>query len=258
MDPSDPFLGKFDHLTDEDLEKLRPKNKNATAESEQTDKPPPPPQQAVHPPTIEWSSFRDFFARNSETDEYEELESQPAFPYPKIDDAAFYGPFGRIVKAIEPLTEADPIGVLVALLIGWGNLIGRSAYFSVGADRHYTNLNCCIVGRTARARKGLGFGVAGWVLAKIDEKWFENHVSSGLSSGEGLIWRVRDPITKQRWVKATKNAVGHVETYIEDQGITDKRLTAVETEFGSTFAVMGRNGNTLSAVIRDAFDSKKP
>jgi hypothetical protein len=71
-----------------------------------------------------------------------------------------------------------------------GNLIGRSAYFSVGADRHYTNLNCCIVGRTARARKGLGLGVAEWVLAKLDEKWVKNHVASGLSSGEGLIWNL--------------------------------------------------------------------
>jgi hypothetical protein len=69
---------------------------------------------------------------------------------------------------------------------------------------------------------------------------------------------VRDPITKQRWVKGKKGEQGYVETYIEDQGITDKRLLVAETEFGSTFAVMGRNGNTLSAVIRDAFDSKKP
>jgi hypothetical protein len=197
------------------------------------------------------------FAEMEAKSEDEELEREPAFPYPKIDDAAFHGPFGRIVKAIAPLTEADPIGVLIALLVGWGNLIGRSAYHSVGADRHYTNLNCCIVGRTARARKGLGLGVAGWLLAQLDSQWVDNHIWSGLSSGEGLIWKVRDPIIKQRWVKGKQGAPGHVETYIEDQGITDKRLLVAETEFGSTLAVMGRSGNTLSAVIRDAFDSKK-
>ena len=189
--------------------------------------------------------------------EDQELECEPAFPYPKIDDAAFYGPFGRIVKAVAPLTEADPVGILIQLLVGWGNLIGRSAYFSVGADRHYTNLNCCIVGRTSKARKGLSLGVAEWVLRQLDEQWVEHHIWSGLSSGEGLIWKVRDPIIKQRWIKGKKGTPGQIETYIEDEGISDKRLLVAETEFGSTLAVMGRTGNTLSAVIRDAFDSKK-
>jgi hypothetical protein len=184
------------------------------------------------------------------------LEEQ-IYPYPKIDEAAFYGPFGRIVKAIAPLTEADSAAVLIQLLVGWGNLIGRCAYYSVGVDHHFTNLFCCVVGRTAKARKGLGLGVAGWVLKQLDQAWFEQNIWSGLSSGEGLIWRVRDPIVKSRAVTGKKAYPGQREYYVDDEGIKDKRLLVAETEFGSAFTVMGRSGNNLSHVIRDAFDSKR-
>jgi hypothetical protein len=56
-----------------------------------------------------------------------------------------------------------------------------------------------------------------------------------LSSGEGLIWAVRDGSDI-------------------DPGITDKRLQVVQSELASTLKVMGREGSTLSAVIREAWD----
>jgi hypothetical protein len=184
-------------------------------------------------------------------------EPEKLFFYPKLDAKAFYGPFGGIVKAIAPLTEADPAAVLIQLLVGWGNLIGRSAYFSIGSTKHFTNLFCCIVGRTAKARKGLALGVAQWVLDQIDPQWVKANIRSGLSSGEGLIWRVRDSIIKTQPIKEKGRYTGQIQTYVEDEGIKDKRLLVAETEFGSALSVMGRSGNTLSAVIRDAFDSKE-
>ncbi len=42
---------------------------------------------------------------------------------------------------------------------------------------------------------------------------------------------------------------------IEDLGVSDKRLLAVESEFSSILKVAKRDGNTLSAVIRNAWDS---
>jgi hypothetical protein len=170
-----------------------------------------------------------------------------AVPYPQIDPKAFYGPLGRITQALAPFTEADPVAVLVQLLVGWGNMIGRSAYFPVNGTKHYTNLFCCVVGRTAKARKGLALGVAQWVLDRIDPVWSKGCIRSGLSSGEGLIWQVRDPITKQE----------EGEIIVEDEGVADKRLCVAETEFGSALSVLMRTGNTLSAVVRDAFDGKE-
>src|SRR5262249_41159737 len=42
---------------------------------------------------------------------------------------------------------------------------------------------------------------------------------------------------------------------IVDPGISDKRLLVVEPEFASVLKVASREGNTLSAVIRQAWDS---
>jgi len=42
---------------------------------------------------------------------------------------------------------------------------------------------------------------------------------------------------------------------VPDPGVLDKRLLAVESEFSSTLKVLSRDGNVLSAVIRQAWDS---
>ena len=70
--------------------------------------------------------------------------------------------------------------------------------------------------------------------------------ASGLSTGEGLIYHARDPIEKLN--PETQ------ELEVVDEGVTDKRILVVETELASTLARMGRDGNTLSAVLRDAWD----
>jgi hypothetical protein len=193
----------------------------------------------------------------SDKEQPEEAQAAGLFPYPIIDPKAFHGPFGRIIKVIAPLTEADPAAVLIQLLVGWGNLIGHSAYFSIGGTKHYTNLNCCIVGRTAKARKGLALGVTQWILGLIDAEWAKSNIKSGLSSGEGLIWCVRDQITKTKPIMKKGRFTGEIQNYVEDEGIKDKRALIAETEFGSALSVMGRTGNTLSAVMRDAFDGKE-
>jgi PAS domain-containing protein len=57
-----------------------------------------------------------------------------------------------------------------------------------------------------------------------------------LSSGEGVVWHLRD-------------ALGN------DPGVSDKRLLVFESEFSSALRAMGRDGNTLSAQLRQAWDS---
>ncbi len=60
---------------------------------------------------------------------------------------------GRIVSAIEPHSEADPVAILLQLLVAFGNAIGRTAYFIAEADRHYCNLFIGAVGATSKGRK---------------------------------------------------------------------------------------------------------
>jgi hypothetical protein len=45
------------------------------------------------------------------------------------------------------------------------------------------------------------------------------------------------------------------ETVIADAGVQDKRLLIVETEFSSTLKVADRKGNTLTGVVRQAWDT---
>src|SRR5262245_9828570 len=54
--------------------------------------------------------------------------SSRPWPDPPAEEA-FFGLVGDIVRAIEPHSEADPVALLVQILIAFGSLIGRTAYF---------------------------------------------------------------------------------------------------------------------------------
>jgi hypothetical protein len=70
-----------------------------------------------------------------------------------------------------------------------------------------------------------------------------------LSSGEGLINEVRDAVTKWDSKAQTTETV--------DPGVTDKRLMVVEPEFAGALAAAERHGNTLSQLVRRAWDGDK-
>lgn len=167
---------------------------------------------------------------------------------------AYYGLVGEIVRTIEPHTESDPVAILIQSLIAFGSIIGRSAYFAVEADRHYLNMFAVLVGVTAKGRKGTSWGIVKYIFEGIENEWSFERVQSGLSSGEGLIWAVRDRIEKTESRKDRGKVVGEQKVLV-DAGITDKRLLDLESEFASTLRVIGRDGNTLSALIRQAWDT---
>jgi hypothetical protein len=167
---------------------------------------------------------------------------------------AFYGLAGEIVRAIDPHTESDPAGILIQFLAAFGNVIGGEPHFRVEADRHRGNLFVVLVGVSAVARKGTSLGHIRRIYQSADCEWAARRVLSGLSSGEGLIWSARDPIEKREPIRDKRHIVGY-DSVIADQGVADKRVLVVEAEFSSPLRVMAREGNTLSAVIRDAWDT---
>ncbi len=175
-------------------------------------------------------------------------------PWPVLDEAALYGRSGDVVRSIEPSTEADRIAILVQLLVYFGNVIGRNAHYEVEATRHLTNLFAVLVGQTAKGRKGTSENWIQELFRSVDEQWLTRRVQKGLSSGEGLIWAVRDPIEKTEAIKE-KGVIKGYQPVIEDHGIVDKRLLVRESEFASVLKMTRREGNTLSTVVRDAWDS---
>lgn len=171
---------------------------------------------------------------------------------PTLDSAALHGFIGELIETIGPHTEADPVALIGQFFAAFGSAVGRSPHFTAEADRHGANLFLVLVAETAKGRKGTSWGHVRRLVTSADSSWAER-IASGLSSGEGLIHTIRDPVEKLKPQKQNGRVVGH-ETEIEDPGIADKRLLAIEGEFASVLKVATREGSTLSAVIRNSWD----
>jgi hypothetical protein len=124
----------------------------------------------------------------------------------------------------------------------------------VGATAHHANIFSCLVGRTSKGRKGSALDFVVWVMKEVDCPWVGSCLTSGLSSGEGLIYAVRDQLVKKEQVKQKGKYTGDVQEYIADFGIDDKRLFITEPEFSRPLKAMSRESNTLSEVLRSAWD----
>lgn len=161
-----------------------------------------------------------------------------AISWPPLAEEALHGLAGQFVKTVGPHTEADPAALLFQFHVSFGNVIGRKPYFRIEADHHFTNLFTVIVGETAKSRKGTSWGHVYRVFEPVDEGWAVGRIQNGLSSGEGLIWAVRDPIPQGN-----------------DPGVSDKRLVVMEGEFAAPLKMLSRHGNTLSPVVRNAWDT---
>ncbi len=184
-----------------------------------------------------------------------EVELGTSEPWPQsVRQVAYHGFAGRFVETVEPHSEADPVALLSQLLVAFGNVIGRGPHFIAEADRHSMNLFLGLVGATSKGRKGSSWGHVRHLFAGVDPIWATDHQGSGLVSGEGIIWAVRDssPAVPEGATPSRKSSSGQH----ADPGIADKRLLIFGAELSSVLKVMDRSGNTLSTTIRDAWDGR--
>lgn len=163
-----------------------------------------------------------------------------------LNSAARYGLAGEIVDVLDQFTEADQAGLLGQLLTTFGNACGRGRHLKVEEDIHGTNLFLVLFGDSSNGRKGTSLSRIMRIFEGVDPQWRKDRVKSGLVSGEGLIHHVRD---------ATP-ALGPIGFGTPAEAPSDKRLLVSETEFAQVLNVMAREGNTLSAVLRNAWDGK--
>lgn len=181
--------------------------------------------------------------------EDEEAERRP--PLPKttipIDHAMFHGVAGDIVLKLIPETESHPVAILVDVLMSYGSIIGKSAYFEVESTKHYGNLFAAKVGKSSKSRKGTASKRVSNIFENVDNDWFKTCKKTGLSTGEGLIHAVRDRVEKEK---------DNGDVMVLDPGVHDKRLFVYEGEFAQVLTVMTREGNTASENIRKAWDGE--
>ena len=149
-----------------------------------------------------------------------------------LDEKAFQGLIGNIVKTVEPHSEADPAALLVQTATAFGNLIGRQPHFTVEATRHSGNIFSALVGISSKSRKGTSWGYGLKLFSLVDDSWASKRVQPGLSTGEGLI-----------------QALVELDSH-------DRRLLVFEDEMSAVLRVMSRWGNTLSTTLRRAWDSQ--
>lgn len=172
--------------------------------------------------------------------------------WPKVDPVVFQGLAGEFVELIDSYTEADPVALLGHFLAAFGSVIGSEPHARVGYDRHPGRLNIAFVGPTGKGRKGTALSPVRHVFSQIAPDW-RLRIKTGLSSGEGLIYHVRDQREETRAVKKDDQIT--YEPVIVDPGESDKRLFVVEPEFAVVLKRMAGEGNTLSGVMRQAWDS---
>lgn len=159
-----------------------------------------------------------------------------------------------IIKACCECSEAVPVAVAINILIRFSALVGPMVYLPIGDEKRLLNEFVLMVGPT-----GLGKGSSNHGpdrIFKQVESYLEldlqnqfqagkseginqySHLkihSGGLSSGEGLAAELDDGSDKS-------------------QAVTDKRIIVFESEFSNTMSMHQRSGNTVSMVLRNAFD----
>jgi hypothetical protein len=148
------------------------------------------------------------------------------------------------VSRILPTTESSEAALLLQYLTYFGNAVGRQPYYLVEQTQHFANLFVALVGQTSKSRKGTSAQRIRVIFNIADAIWARERIVGGMSSGEGLIYAVRDPVYGMK--KGVMELI--------DDGVDDKRLLLDEREFFQALAVLKREGNTLSRVIRDAWD----
>jgi hypothetical protein len=187
-------------------------------------------------------------------EDIEGLPMPPPAPWPALPGEALYGLSGEIVTTLAPETESDPVAILGQLLVAFGSAVGRGPHYLVEGDGHHANLFLCLVGESSRGRKGTSRGRVVQLMTQADADWCRQCVAGGLSSGEGLVWAVRDQITKKEPIKEKGRITGYQEV-VADEGVADKRLLVDESEFAQVLKMLQREGNSLSPVIRQAWDT---
>lgn len=167
---------------------------------------------------------------------------------PRPDPACLYGLVGEIAKAGSDTTEANPSAIAASAIAYLGVAVGRGPYMPIGNTWHHARFFMLHVGRSGEGRKGDAVSLTKRIARRLSEL-SPDHApqvhSGGLSSREGLVFMIHD---------------GYHEGKEEVPAILDKRLLVIESEFVNVLHQGKRDGNTLSAALRDCWDgvSLKP
>jgi hypothetical protein len=168
---------------------------------------------------------------------------------PDFEDALMYGPLGEVTRKLCEFSEANTGAVYLNLLVSFGNMIGRKAYFNAGSTKHYMNEFLAVVGDSSTGRKGTAENAAKSFLSLINQQWLNTCNISGFATRQAVIAQIKDSSTFKKMDKETKQYVD-----VEQPGVDDKRLCIREGELSNVFKLMSDPKTKAAELIRDLWD----
>jgi hypothetical protein len=171
---------------------------------------------------------------------------------PHFSDEALYGPLAIVARKICRYSEAHVGTVYLNLLVSFGNMMGRGAYFNVGSTKHYTNENLACVGSSSKGRKGSSSDGSEPILHLIDSTWMNNRNVGGFSTPQAVLSQIKDDSRFQRLNKSTK-----LYEDILQPGVADKRLCIRESEMSNVFKLISDPKNKAGELFRNLWDGKQ-
>ncbi|MFN1161318.1 hypothetical protein ACK0OY_25850 [Pseudomonas aeruginosa] len=161
---------------------------------------------------------------------------------PDADPACLYGLIGDVARAGSEGTETNAVAIAANFMAYLSCAVGRGVYLPIGNTRHHARLFCLHIGRSGRGRKGDAVSLVlriDQALREMNEAFAPQVHRGGLSTREGLVALMHD---------------GYRQGRQDVPAIEDKRLWVVESEFANVLHQGRRDGNTLSAALRDCWD----
>lgn len=183
------------------------------------------------------------------TEEHGADDVSSAVEKPALSSVAYHGPLGEYVQLVAPLTEASPAAIMLSALVMLGALIGREPHATRDGARHGCNLFALLVGLSNDGKKGTAEKRARYLLKCVDPQFNARNVQSGLATGQGLTYAVRDAAELSDGVNPNSPKAKD-----RDLGVSDKRLLAIEPEFAQALRLKRGQENILGTTLRQAWD----
>jgi len=179
---------------------------------------------------------------------------------PRLEPVVWDCYLGELTEQMRRTSEADPIGIYVSLLGAAGVRLGQHPRVQAGDDRHPLLVWPMVIGRSGGGRKGASWSAARRLLSAADPGFAAGNVRSGLTSGEGLAAIFAEP--EEHHTEPEQPETGlFAAPPKRGKGSTggllppgDRRLLVFEPEWAAVMARMRREGNTLSATLRAAWE----
>lgn len=176
---------------------------------------------------------------------------------PQVEPAVWECYLGGLTTAMATTSEADPIGIYTTLLCAAGVHLGQHPHVQAGDDHHPLLIWPMLIGRTGGGRKGASMSAARRLLRAADPGFVATNLRSGLTSGEGLAAIFADPEEPDDDTGLHTPDTERTPARRRGRALLppgDRRLLVFEPEWAAVMARMRREGNTLSATLRAAWE----